>query len=202
MSKEDVPFRAMLAYKTFQKSGRIPDVEFMDTYQFQKTPTYEAKPNTVADITVNTPQLKDDILSSRATRYMTNAAADREARSWMKDEIPETVELTPVSPDPFDKTEVVAGNDVVDSIDYPVDDDELPKGYVAAYNAIDRLVRRYGIEPVRQAMIMTKDARNNDDSIGPNKSWVDSNAEQIRNLIEYDRKRTPKERTGPRITKY
>lgn len=36
MSKEDVSFRAMLAYKTFQKSGRVPDVEFMDSYTVRK----------------------------------------------------------------------------------------------------------------------------------------------------------------------
>ena len=36
MSKEDVPFRAMLAYKTFQKTGRVPDVEFMDSYTVRK----------------------------------------------------------------------------------------------------------------------------------------------------------------------
>lgn len=218
--KKSAGIREMIARECFEKTGRIPDVEFMDTYQFQKTPTYEAKPDTVADISANTPQLRDDMLSSRANHYMTNEAANREARSW-SDEIPETNDLTPISPLPIDETEVVAGNDVVGRIDNPID--ELPEEYGAAYNAIQKLINRYGIESVRQAMIMTKDARNNDDTLGgsedpfdylfmedkgprnskgSNKSWVDSNADQIQNLIEYDRKRTPKERTNPRITKY
>ena len=32
--------REMIARNCFEKTGRIPDVEFIDTYQFQKTPTY------------------------------------------------------------------------------------------------------------------------------------------------------------------
>lgn len=36
MSKEDIPFRAMLAYKTFQKSGRTLDVDFFESDYFQK----------------------------------------------------------------------------------------------------------------------------------------------------------------------
>lgn len=36
MSKEDVPFRAMLAYRTFQKSGRALDVDFFESDYFQK----------------------------------------------------------------------------------------------------------------------------------------------------------------------
>jgi hypothetical protein len=38
--KKSVDFREMVARKCFEKSGRIPDVKFMDTYRFQKTPTY------------------------------------------------------------------------------------------------------------------------------------------------------------------
>lgn len=220
-TKKSAGIREMIARECFEKTGRIPDVEFMDTYQFQKAPTYVAKPDTVADISANTPQLRDDMLSSRANHYLTNVAA--KARSW-SDEIPETNDLTPVSPFPFDKTKVVAGNDVVSRMDDPIDDPyELPEEYGAAYGAIRKLISKYGTEAVRQAMIMTKDARNNDDTLGgsenpfdylfmedrgprnsngPNKSWVDSNAEQIQNLIEHDRKRIPKERTNPRITKY
>ena len=36
MSKEDVPFRAMLAYRMFQKSGRALDVDFFESDYFQK----------------------------------------------------------------------------------------------------------------------------------------------------------------------
>lgn len=36
MSKEDVPFRALLAYRTFQKTGRTPDVDFFESDYFQK----------------------------------------------------------------------------------------------------------------------------------------------------------------------
>lgn len=36
MSKEDVPFRALLAYRTFQKSGRTLDVDFFESDYFQK----------------------------------------------------------------------------------------------------------------------------------------------------------------------
>jgi hypothetical protein len=205
MSKEDVPFRALLAYRTFQKSGRTPDVDFFESDYFQKAPTYVAKPDTVADISVNTPQLRDDMLSSRANHYLTNEAAEADARSW-GDKDPETEDLAHVSPIPYDKTEVVAGNDVVGRIGDPID--ELPEEYGAAYNAIWKLIRKYGTEAVRQAMIMTKDARNNNDTLGgskdpfdylfmedrgprnsngSNKSWVDSNVEQIQNLIEHNR---------------
>lgn len=36
MTKEDVPFRAMLALTTFKKTGRTPDVEFFESEYFQK----------------------------------------------------------------------------------------------------------------------------------------------------------------------
>ena len=32
----DIPFRALLAYRTFQKTGRTPDVDFFESEYFQK----------------------------------------------------------------------------------------------------------------------------------------------------------------------
>lgn len=36
MPIEDIPFRALLAYRTFQKTGRTPDVDFFESDYFQK----------------------------------------------------------------------------------------------------------------------------------------------------------------------
>lgn len=38
--RKSTDFRELISRKTFEKTGRIADVEFMDSYQFQKAPTY------------------------------------------------------------------------------------------------------------------------------------------------------------------
>jgi hypothetical protein len=73
MSKEDVPFRALLAYRTFQKTGRTPDVEFFESDYFQKAAN-EADFNEMAEGFADSNR-KNEFMEEAKVRYPHNPDA-------------------------------------------------------------------------------------------------------------------------------
>lgn len=100
MSKEDVPFRAMLAYKTFQKSGRTPDVEFFESDYFKKAAD-EADFNEMADGYAKQNAYEED-MDERNMSFFDEPYAQMKAESQyrrkegkpLRKEISEAVNLT------------------------------------------------------------------------------------------------------------
>lgn len=225
--RKDVPFKALFTYHMLKKTGVVPEGECFDAEYFQKAPIYDIKPDSVADVTMNTPQLKDDSLSLMAnSKIMDNAtrqaAYDHErdlAECWsgrrsFEDPVDysDTKDLTVVDPSWYDQAIVYdkEGNRTeaeIPDLKRIEDMDEFyqnspPCPTTVAYNALSEFISKYGAQAVIQAMIETMDVRNAKDREGRAQTTTADDAKRVQDLLEYNEKKNPKDSGEPRITKY